>query len=95
MYLASEGKQISRCPPQNAAESGGLYCQGKVVLTKSEPLSENTDPSPPPQDTLLAEDGVLRWADDPDEPGRNWRSFSVGLKNLRLNDRHWSGSRPL
>ncbi len=91
VYLASEGKQISRCPPQNAAESGGLYCQGKVVLTKSEPLSENTDSSPPPQDTLLAEDGVLRWADDPDEPGRNWRSFSVGFKNLRLNDRHWPG----
>ena len=91
VYLASDGKQVSRCPPQNAAKSGGLYCQGKIVLKKHEPLVENTDPSPPPKDTLLAEDGVLRWADDPDEPGRNWRSFSVGLKNLRLNDRHWSG----
>ena len=91
VYLASDGKQISHCPPQNTAESGGLYCQGKVVLKKHEPLVENTEPSPPPKDTLLAEDGVLRWVDHPDDSSRNWRSFSIGFKNLRLNDRYWPG----
>ncbi len=90
VFLASHGKQISNCPPKKNSESGALYCQGRLVLTQSEPLTMPVDPTPPPQDTLLAEDVMLRWADHP-EKSKRWRTFTVGFKNLRLNDRHWPG----
>ena len=86
-FLASEGSQVSGCPPKNKAKSGSLYCAGFVDITKPIDLKELKE-SPSTKDTLLVEAIHLRWGKDP-EGGDRWKDITLGLEKVRLNERFW------
>lgn len=93
VFPASEGRQLSGCPPKNPAEAGKLYCSGYVEVSEALTLEEPAEPSPPPPDTLQVEAVHLRWGNDPDRGGGDV-SMSLGLKHVWLNERYWEALAP-
>jgi len=85
VYLASRGRQRSRCQPKKSAKSGQLKCGGDVFMSVANSLTANNNSPKIPKDHLVVDrvalDGLSKF-----RPNKNWAGFSIALLRPRFND---------
>ncbi|OED43080.1 hypothetical protein AB833_04670 [Chromatiales bacterium (ex Bugula neritina AB1)] len=88
LFSASNGIQISSCPPKNPLAAGDLYCQGKVVLANPVAATRSKTPESSNTENTIKASTVYAWhVENPDlsKPA----SLTFALTDVEFEDRRW------